>query len=319
MTRRYRSSRNTLMTTLAVSALAVALPLHAAEPDHILVPGTGIFPESLTSTQDGTVIIGSIGTGTIFRALPGAMTAEAWIASGTDGMQNVFGVFADDANNTLWACSGTAGARNENTPASALYAFDLKSGTVKGHWPMPTAGGFCNDIAVGSDGTAYAADTTNMEVARLTKGATAMTSWAANGVFGPKGGGVDGIAVIDKRVIVNTLFTGKLFAVDIAADGSAGKTVELQLDRALERPDGMRSVANNELLTVEGGSGGRLSRITLAGDSGTVVTLKQGYPDGPVGVTVVGKTAYVLEGQLSAMRNTNAAPKPFQATAVKLP
>jgi hypothetical protein len=52
--------------------------------------------------------------------------------------------------------------------------------------------------------------------------------------------------------------------------------------------------------------------------------VKEGYPDGPVAVTVVGTTAYVLEGQLAAfMRGPNAPaapppPKPFKATAVQV-
>ena len=51
---------------------------------------------------------------------------------------------------------------------------------------------------------------------------------------------------------------------------------------------------------------------------------EEGYPDGPVAVTVVGTTAYVLEGQLAAfMRGPNAPAtppptKPFKATAVQV-
>ena len=37
-----------------------------------------------------------LGTGAIFRARPGATTAEAWIAPGTAGLSNILGVFADD-------------------------------------------------------------------------------------------------------------------------------------------------------------------------------------------------------------------------------
>jgi hypothetical protein len=53
----------------------------------------------------------------------------------------------------------------------------------------------------------------------------------------------------------------------------------------------MRSFGRNDVLIIEGRSGGRLSRITLNGNSGTVTTIKEGYPDGPVAVTVVGTTA----------------------------
>jgi sugar lactone lactonase YvrE len=301
-----------------LAALAVASVTHAAAPAEIVLPGERVFPESLTSSADGHVIFGSVGARTVFRAKPGAAMAEAWIQPGTDGAQGIFGVFADDKSNTLWACSGAfAAPGGPPPPPSALHAFDLKTGAPKGRYPMPTAGGSCNDIAVGPDGTAYATDTPNMELLRLKKGASQLEVWVGNGAFGPKGGVLDGIAVLGNRVIVNTLLTSKFFSVPVRSDGTPGAVTEIKLDRAVERPDGMRSFGKDSLLVAEGGSGGRLSRVTLKGDAGTVSTIKEGYPDGPVSVTVVGETAYVLEGQLGALRApADAKPKPFRATAV---
>jgi sugar lactone lactonase YvrE len=297
----------------------------AAElPSEIVIPGERVFPESLTSSADGSVFIGSIQAKTIFRAKPGAATAEAWVNPGTDDLQSIFGVLADDRSHTLWACSSTPAfgpPGGAPPPPAALYAFDLKTGAPKGHYVFPTAGGLCNDIAVAADGTAYATDTMNMEVVRLKKGAKALEVWAGNGAFGPKGGVLDGISVLGKRVLVNALVTSKLFSVPINGDGSAGTVVEVKLDRPIERPDGMRAFGKEGLLVVEGGHGGRLSRITLNGDSGVATTIKEGYPDGPVAVTVVGTTAYVLEGQLALMMRrgpatTDSPAKPFHATAV---
>jgi hypothetical protein len=294
----------------------------AAAPEEIVISGERIFPENLTSAADGSVIIGSTAARTIFLAKPGAATADAWIQPGTDGMQGIFGVLADDKSNTLWACSNFAGPAGATPPPpSALHAFDLKTGSPKGHYPLPTAGGFCNDIAIGSDGAAYVTDSNNMEVARLKKGAKELEVWAGNGAFGPKGGVVDGIAVVGQRVFVNTLLTSKLFKVPIESGGKAGAVAEVKLDRAIERPDGMRSFGKDSLLVTEGGGDGRLSRIALSGDAGKVTTIKEGYPDGPVGVTVVDTTAYVLEGQLRTMRapvDPNAQARPFHATAVVL-
>jgi len=145
--------------------------------------------------------------------------------------------------------------------------------------------------------------------------------WAGGGAFGPKGGVLDGISVLNKRVLVNTLATGKLFSVPIGKDGQAGSVTEVILDRAIAHPDGMRSFGRNDVLIIEGGSGGRLARITLNGDSGRVTTIKEGYPDGPVAVTVVGTTAYVLEGQLAVLfgRSDPSAPEhPYHATAVEV-
>jgi hypothetical protein len=135
---------------------------------------------------------------------------------------------------------------------------------------------------------------------------------------------LDGISVLGNRVVANTLATSKLFSVPIQSDGKAGTVVEVKLDRDISRPDGMRSFGKSDVLIIEGGSGGRLSRIALSGDTGKVTTLKEGYPDGPVAVTVVGTTAYVLEGQLMAMMRRPGDtspppdPKPFKATAVEL-
>ena len=315
-------SKKLLLSTVGLLAGALsAVATHAAAPPaEVIIPGEGVFPESMTSTSDGSLIIGSIGLKQIFRVKPGAATAEVWIQPGTDGIGNVFGVFADEKSGTLWACSSILGPPGAPPSApSTLYSFDLKTGASKGHYPLPTAGGFCNDIAVGADGTAYVSDTNNMEIAALKKGASKLEMWAGNGGFGPKGGVLDGISVLGNRVIANALVTSKLFSVPIKSDGTAGAITEIQLNRPIERPDGMRAFGKDSVLVVEGGSGGRVSKVTLKGDTGTATAIKEGYPDGPVAVTVVGTTAYVLEGQLAAMRAAPGAPaKPFHATSVSV-
>ena len=321
------SARRLLLASLgALPIVVTALPaMAAAPPDTINIPGERIFPESLTSLSDGSVIIGSIAQKTVYRAKPGSDTAEVWIAPGTENLNNVLGVFADNKAGTVYVCSNLLGPPGPGPAVNAtLLTFDAKTGTEKGHYVFPTEKGVCNDIAVDADGNAYATDTNNMEIVRLKKGATALEVWAGNGAFGPKGGVLDGISVLGKRVVANTLATSKLFSIPIGADGKAGTVVEVKLDREISRPDGMRSFGKSDVLIIEGGNGGRLSRIALSGDTGKVTTVKEGYPDGPVAVTVVGTTAYVLEGQLAAfMRGPNAAaapppPKPFKATAVQV-
>jgi sugar lactone lactonase YvrE len=316
--------RSVLLASLGALPLAVGA---VSPPGSITVPGEKIFPESLTSSADGSVIIGSIGQKQIYRAKPGSDTAEVWIAAGTDGLNNTFGVFADNRSNTLYACSNLLGPPGAAPAVNAtLYAFDLKSGATRAHYVFPTDKGFCNDVAVDAQGNIYATDTNNMEIVRLKKGGSALEVWAGNGDFGkPQDHGVlDGIAVIGNRVYANTLMTSKLFTVPIGADGKAGAVAEVKLDHEISRPDGMRSFGKSDVLIVEGGNGGRLSRIALNGATGKVTTLEEGYPDGPVSVTVVGTTAYVLEGQLATLMRKpgtpadTTPPKPFKATAVQV-
>ncbi|HTY49872.1 MAG TPA: hypothetical protein VMB48_09295 [Steroidobacteraceae bacterium] len=312
----------------ALGLAAAATAAQAALPDTITINGERVFPESMTSSRDGSVFFGSIGNHMVYRAAPGSATAEPWVKPGTDGLQATFGVFADDRSDTLYVCSNGAFGppRPGSSPApTSLYLFDLETGATKAHYPFPTPGAFCNDIATTPDGTAYATDTNNMLVVRLTKGGDGLEVWAgADGSLGPKGGVLDGVSVLGGRLIVNELAASKLFSIPIGRDGAAGRPVEITLDRPISRPDGMRSFGRHSVLIIEGGDGGKLERVDFDGDSGKVTLIRRGYPDGPVAVTVVGTTAYVVQSQLAAMmrRPGAGAPatplKPFTATAVEV-
>ncbi|MET0291192.1 MAG: hypothetical protein ABW136_02435 [Steroidobacteraceae bacterium] len=300
---------------LLLSTLGLASVVAATPPAEIGVAGTTAFPESLTSTPDGTVYIGGAGSRLIYRAKPGEATAQPWVLPGAEDA-GTLGVFADAKARTLWSCGRPGGGAGQPTVPSTLRSFDLATGLPKARYPLPTAGGTCNDIAIGKDGAVYATDTSNMEVVRLARGAKALEVWAGDGAFGPKGGVLDGIAVLGNRVIVNTLATSKLFAIPVASRGAAGPVTEIKLDRPVDRPDGMRSHGNDSLLVAESGNGGRVSLVVISGDTGKRTVLKEGFPGGPVAVTAVGDTVYVLEGQLALLRDPKARPAPFKATAV---
>ncbi len=310
----------------SIMLLAASLPTsaQAAAPASILIPGEQLFTESITSSVDGSVFVGSVGTRAIFRARAGADRAEGWISADDagpgGGLGKVFGVFADDRAHRLWACSRSIGETPEST-TSNLHAFDLADGEAEGRWTLPGPNSFCNDIAVGGDGSVYVTDTTNMEVLRLAPGAEKLERWAGDGAFGAKGDVLDGIAVVDGRVLVNTLSSGRLFSIAVLADGRAGAIKQVRLDRALDQPDGQRCFGH-DLLVVESGGAGRLSKIVLTPDhaSGRVITLREGFADGPVAVTLVGETAYVVSAQFARKRAATKDPSvrfsPFRAEAV---
>ena len=195
----------------------------SAAPAELVIPGDKIYPESITSTADGRIIIGSIGARTIYVVKPGAATAEPWIQPDDAPTLGILGVFADEKTQTLWACFSSI--HDVKQPPSTLKAFDLETGALKDKYPLPTAGGFCNDIAVGADRTAYISDTNNMEVDRLAPGSHQLEVWAGNGGFGPKGGILDGISVLGNRLFVNALQTNKLFMVPIEATAKQARSL----------------------------------------------------------------------------------------------
>ena len=166
----------------------------------ITLPATRIFPESITSTADGTLIVGSLGHGNVLRIAPGKTTAEEWIKPGTGGLNGVLGVFADEKNKLLWVCSNNLENKGE---ATAVMAFDLKSGAPKGTYRLPGDGPLCNDIAVGTDGTAYVADTRQGSILMLKRGAKTLEVAAKD----PLLAGADGLAFGDKTTLyVNSVY-----------------------------------------------------------------------------------------------------------------
>lgn len=306
-----KCAKRWLLATGLASLFLPAVAQAAPAPDKIVIDAEHPYPESLTSSRDGTVYFGGVATGDIYRAAPGAAAATRWIAHDEKDPGLVLGVFADDASKTLWVCSSKV--RDATTGATVVKAFDLATGALKARYPFPKGEGVCNDIAVARDGTVYATDIGGGQVMRLAKGAEAFTLWSS----GPELAGVDGIALLaDGAVYVNTLFTGHLLRIGVAKDGSALTPVQLTTSRPLEKPDGMRSAGGDHLLLAE--QPGRVSEIRIVGDKAEVKTIAEGYEE-TAAVTQVGKDIYVLEAKLSYMRDPAKAEKgPGPATAYRI-
>lgn len=325
--RRNRSRRMwSAFSAYALLAAATIAGAAAAVPTEVALPGDHAFPESLSSTKDGTLFVGSFAEGGVFKVKPGADKAEPWIKPGANGSRSTFGVLADEASNTLLVCSNDTSGFGVPGPGdakgSALKAFDLTTGEAKGSTPLPGSPTLCNDIALGPDGSAYVTDTVNPHILRLRPGESAFEVWASDPRFAaPKGGGgLDGIAIGgDGAIYVNTFTPGSLFRVAMT-DGRAGEVTTLQTSRKLTLPDGLRRYGKDTFLMIEGG--GSLDLVTVKGGTAEITTIKDGF-GGPVSVTQVGSTAWVAEGQLGHLLDPELKkqpPKlPFHLYAVPLP
>src|SRR5580658_11261847 len=255
----------------AAAALVLAVSSYASDAiTQITLPGTRVFPESITSTSDGTLIVGSLGHGNVLRIAPGTATVEEWIKPGTGGLNQILGVYADQKGKTLWVCSNNLANKGEPT---AAMAFDLKTGGAKGTYVLPGDGTLCNDIAVAADGTVYFTDTRQGSVDMLKPSAKALEIAAKD----PLLAGADGLAFGEKTILyVNSVSAGKLLRLDLGPDGKSKSVTELKLSRPLDRPDGLRAIGKNRLLMAE--NSGKMSIVTFQGpelQNATITTIKE--------------------------------------------
>lgn len=311
---------------LALAFVAAAVSSAQAAPAEVAIPGEKVFPESLTSTSDGTLYVGSIVDGGIQRVAPGATTAEPWLAPAAHGTRSIFGVLADEGSGTLWACSNDVSGFGipspGDAPGSTLKGFDLATGALKSSAALPGEHPFCNDIAVGPDGRVYASDVLASQVLRLTPDGTGFEVWTADAKLtpAPGGAGVDGLVFgSDGALYLTTFGKGELFRVAVGPDGAAGEVTPLVPSRALTLPDAIRLVDGNRFLLIEGG--GSLDLVTVDGDKAEIQTLADGFVT-PVSVTQVGDTAWVAEGQLGLLFDPAQKDKkpnlPFRVVPVPL-
>lgn len=299
-----------------------------AAPTSVILPGDHVFPESITSTPDGTLYVGSIGAGGIFRVPRGGLRAVPWIKPGALGSRSIMGVLADERSGTLWACSNDLSAMGigVSIPGKGtgnwLEGFDLKTGEGKISVKLPGKSAFCNDIAVGPDGSIYVTDSAAPDILKLSADHKHLEVWATDPRFQPPAGGVglDGIAFgSDGRLYVGTYTSAELFRVGIT-DGKPGKTTRLQTSRHLVLADGLRPLGEHSFLLIEGG--GRLDRAVVNGDTVAIQTIRGGFST-PTGVTLVDKkVAWVSEGQISYLfdpQKKGQKPRlPFRIYAVPL-
>src|SRR6202034_2996915 len=232
-----RFQKPVLFLSALAFLLVTAVSFAANTATEITLPGTRVFPESITSMSNGTLIVGSFGHGNVLRIAPGKTDAVEWIKAGTNGLNTVLGVFADEKNKLLWVCSNKLGPTGDPT---AVKTFDLKTGAAKDSYVLPGDRTLCNDIAVAAKDPLLA--------------------------------GADGLAFGDKATLyVNSVTANKILRVDLGPDGKSKGITELKLPRALDRPDGMRAVGKQRLILAE--NSGKMSLVTFTGDGMNTVVL----------------------------------------------
>ena len=290
-------------------------PKDAPAPSSLELPGDKYFPESLHAAADGTLYVGSLGTGQVVKFAPGSKTSTTFIAAGDP--KGVAGVFVDNAASMLWLCAADISA---TPPATEVRGYDLATATKKATFTFSVPA-FCNDFALDATGNLFVADSFG-KIWQLKKGATSLVVWKSDPLLAPStatGFGADGLALDGAgNLFVNTFSDGRLVKIPIAGDGTAGTATQITVTPALKTPDAMRMLDATTLVMVDG-TAGSLVKVAISGTAGTATTIASSL-NAPTGVVKVGSTFWVSEGQLSFLFGAPGTPKlPFLVRAIPAP
>ena len=219
------------MPNLSARRLAACVALltglvQVASAADILIVDSKSQPESLTVAPGGKLIVGSASTPFIYQVRPGSTTVEKFVDASSEGAGTFFfGMLADAANNTLWACQLTPvpGAMPVKRH-TALRGFDLTTGAEKLRWNLPGENSTCNDFSLGPDKALYISDTANSRIYKLPAGATSAELFLEDHALY----GIDGITFLDGTLYVTmcsrTISTESRWT--LPARGTAGRYLD---------------------------------------------------------------------------------------------
>ncbi len=263
----------------------------------IALTGPVYYPEGIAAARNGTLYVGSIGTGAIVRIPSGSSTPEIFVQPRASFGN--YGMAVDTPRGLLWVCTYD----DTLIPAqpAALTAYALGTGEVAASYVMPGPDGFCNDVVVDHQGNVYATDAFANTVVRLRQGASDLETWATSPLFSapPYTITLNGL-VFDRgehRLYVVRSDTGTLFSIPVNLDGSAGEPVAIPVDGPLELPDGIERVGPHTLLVVE--NGGRVSLLELSEGQAARTVLAEGLST-PTTAALADGSAWVVEAQFAA-------------------
>jgi len=294
---------NQLTTIISITSLAVSFhaTVYAAT---IELPVEHSFPEGVTVSSNGTFYIGSMKEGSISRALPGENKAVPFIEAGANGLVSVLGLYVDERDNILWACSSDAGhlgygvSNLMGTHPPAVKAFDLTTGAAKASYDLP-GGGFCNDLTMDKKGTLYVTDSWSPRILKLPHAGTKLIEWINNPDLGAEQwslNGIDADNALDLIYVVNQK-AGSLWQIPIESNGSSGQPAEISLSKKLRSPDGLKLIAPNTLAAAEGGSGGMsIININQNEKKGEIRRISEGL-DGIATFAYHNGSAWIAEAQ----------------------
>ncbi len=294
---------NSLASLCLAAALALSQPLlltptplgggEVAELRRLRLPDGLVFPNGIASDADGSLYVGGVTSGQVWRRDP----AGDWtiLFPGSPTVYGVTSLRLDAERGVLWGASPDAAAvlgveAGREARPHRVFALDIRTGAVLGSAVVPE-GGFGNDLALDGQGGVLVSDSRLGRIWRLAPDVSTWTLAASDPALDPGNGiGPAGIARLPSGDLIVGLF-GQGCLVRVRRPGPDAVVEPIMIDRAVLRPDGMAAIDDQRVVLTLGGTG---EVIVVDLGSGRTRRLAAGLR-GPVNVDLRGFIVLVSE------------------------
>lgn len=292
-----------------------------------LLPSSVQYPNGITHSPDGTIFVGSVVSGNIWRKRQNSAFELAY----TETPSRFAGTALryDPLTKYLWVASPDFLGREINGKTvkrpHRIAVIDTNTGTEIWSSEMPD-GGFGNDFALDGQGGVFLTDSSLDKIWHIPSKESEFVEVVQGDLLQPGSLGPAGIAFFPDGKLVTGLFSdGELLVMDLDEDNKAKSIEKLNLERKIQNPDGLYALPNNHLLIIEGAvdsGNGKLLHVDLNGPEPLTISVLADRIDSPLNLTVFDDDVMISEGRVRHLMLPDkdiAVPTDFSVLSVSLP
>lgn len=285
-----------------------------ASPTTYTLPGPMLFPEGMgVDRHNGSFFVGAIGGGAVVRGNVARPAATVFSPAGADGRTAALGARPDHGRVYV---GGTAGK---------IWVYSESTGKLIARLDTGLPRAVINDFAFLPDGTAFATDTTDPYLWRITDGGRRIQKWLSfkgTPFVYVKGLNADGIVTVNggRTLVIDQLTTGKLFRVDVATKQVSEVMNTAGGGFALTNADGMDIRGHS--LYIARNANAQIAVVRLSADARTgnlTSTMRNSRFLFPTAVVAWRNRLLVLNAQLDKLGTASKPKLPFTVVAVPRP
>ncbi len=277
-------------------------------PEMIRFSKMALYPEGIDYDANGNRFLVS----SLREGIVGAVRGDGnyQVLSQDSNMVSAVGIRIDSARDRVLVCNSDVGVSVHTKPENqgklaGLGVFQLSTGALIKYIDLAAlsqgGGHFCNDIALDSNGTAYATDSFSPIIYKISADLNASVL-LKNERFAGEGFNLNGVVVKDDYLLVTKYNEGVLFKIPL---NDPEKFSQVTIAETFPGADGLLWAADGSLIVIANAQTNKALKLTSA-DNWASATVANSVVTGEVFATTgvkINNDVYVLHAMLHVLFN----------------